>query len=67
MAKRKITIEIEVETMNSWDTDYTPEFTSRLQLAITDTIQKETRKWNRFNRSMRISLLSNKNEVISQN
>jgi hypothetical protein len=65
MAKRKITIEIEVDCMNLYDTDYTPEFTTKLQLAITEVIQKETRKWNRWTDSkMSLSLISNKNEKL---
>ena len=34
MAKRKITIEIEVDSMNTYDVDYTPEFTTKLQISI---------------------------------
>lgn len=65
MTKRKITIEIEVDRMNLYDTDYVPEFTTKLQLEITEVIQKETRKWNRWHdNKMSLSLISNKNEKI---
>ena len=62
---RKITIEIEVETMSSWDVDYTPEFTSKLQLKINEVIQKETKRWNRWNGiKMLLSVSTNKNETL---
>jgi hypothetical protein len=65
MSKRKITIEIEVETMSSWDVDYTPEFTSKLQLKINEVIQKETKRWNRWNGiKMLLSVSTNKNETL---
>jgi hypothetical protein len=65
MSKRKITIEIEVETMSSWDVDYTPEFTSKLQLKIGEVIQKETKRWNRWNGiKMLLSVSTNKNETL---
>ena len=65
MPKRKLTIEVEVETMGSWDVDYTPEFTSKLQLKIGDVIQKETKRWNRWHGvKMLLSVSTNKNERL---
>lgn len=65
MAKRKITIEIEVESIGIYDHVHLKEFTIKLQSAITDTVQKETKRWNRFASSkVCLSLSLNKNEVL---
>jgi hypothetical protein len=65
MAKRKITIEIEVDSMNTYDVDYTPEFTTKLQISIADTIQKELKNWNRLHQNkMLLSVSTNKNEKL---
>jgi hypothetical protein len=44
---------------------YTPEFTSKLQLKIGEVIQKETKRWNRWNGiKMLLSVSTNKNETL---
>jgi hypothetical protein len=65
MAKRKVTIEIEVESMGLYDSVQLKEFTIKVQSVISDAVQKETKRWNRFADSkMCLTLSSNKNEVL---
>jgi hypothetical protein len=65
MAKRKITIEIEAESMGVYDSVHLKEFTIKLQSAISDVVQIQTKKWNRFASSkVCLTLSSNKNEIL---
>jgi hypothetical protein len=65
MSKRKITIEIEVESMGIYDCVHLKEFTIKLQSAISDVVQIQTKKWNRFAGSkVCLTLSSNKNETV---
>lgn len=64
MGKKKITIEIEIEKMNSFDLDYTSEFSSKLQRAINRKVNRKFLHWNFWCSSykMRLVRISNKCE-----
>ncbi len=64
MRKQKITIEIEIESMNTFDLDYTGEFSSKLQRAINKKVNRKIVSWNFWFSSckMRLTRISNKCE-----
>lgn len=66
MAKRKITIEIEVDSLTSYTSNDTAikQFTNELQLEISKTINKKTRRWNIWNTKMVLAFVVIKTEQI---
>lgn len=63
MRKQKITIEIEIESMYTFDLDYTPEFSSKLQRAINKKVNRKIASWNFWsNNKMRLTRILNKCE-----
>jgi hypothetical protein len=46
---KRITIEIEISSMLPSDTDYTTEFSAKLQEDLHKTIEKRISRWNRWN------------------
>jgi hypothetical protein len=63
MRKQKITIEIEIESMNTFDLDYTGEFSSKLQRAINKKVNRKIVSWNFWsNNKMRLTRILNKCE-----
>ncbi len=46
---KKLTIEIEISKMLESDTDFTAEFSAKLQKDLHKTIEKSISSWNRWN------------------